>query len=102
MNLVGSEVTILDLKKLGKNGGATALLNDGTRLKLKENHALIRRQAVVDGVIKEVDVVERYTNIYPKIRTIKKNNILVARRVKRERHSILIFTGQGYNRNNTK
>ena len=92
------EVTLNDLRELGRLGGATALLIDGTEMILSENYGLIRRQAVIFGKIETVETVERYVKVYRDIRTIKWNNILIARRVTKEGKSILLLTGKGYTR----
>ena len=92
------EVTLNDLRELGRLGGATALLIDGTEMILSENYGLIRRQAVIFGKIETVETIERYIKVYRNIRTIKWNNILIARRVTKEGKSILLLTGKGYTR----
>lgn len=94
------ELTLKDLRNLGKLGGATALLTDGTELMLRENYGVSRRKGVVFGKLEEVEVVERYVAVYPKIRTIKWNNLLVARRITDKKgKSMLVLTGKGYTRN---
>lgn len=95
-----NEVTLKDLRELGRLGGATAKLLDGTEMSLTEQYGLVRREGVVFGERKTVEVIERYVAIYPKIRTIKWNNLLIARRVNRQGKSVLELTGVGYKRNN--
>lgn len=92
------EVKLQDLRELGRLGGATALLNDGTEMILTEKYGLIRREGVVFGKLQTVEVIERYVAIYPKIRTIKWNNLIIARKVNRNGNSILELTGIGYKR----
>lgn len=93
-------VTIHDLKTLGNLGGATALLDSGEEVILSRNYGLIRREAVVSGKLQKVDIVERYKSIYSKIRTIKWNGILVARKVLKKGKPTLELTGRGYRRDN--
>ncbi|VTT22687.1 Uncharacterised protein [Streptococcus dysgalactiae subsp. equisimilis] len=56
-------VTLSDLKQLGKQGGATALLEDGTLLTLRGRHATRRTKGYVDGILKEIDVIIPYPKI---------------------------------------
>lgn len=98
MNVKDKVVTIKDLRNIGRLGGATARLLDGTDMELLENYGVVRREGVVFGKLETVEVVERYVAIYPKIRTIKWNNIIVARLVKRGNKELLELTGNGYRR----
>lgn len=95
---VTNEVTIRDLKKLGEQGGATALLLDGQEVRLGRQYGFIRRTGVVAGKQVDVELIESYVKIYAQIRTIKRDGVLIARRVKRDNRSILLLTGQGYRR----
>lgn len=100
MNVKTNEVNLKDLRELGKLGGATARLIDGQEMILEENYGLIRRTGIVLGKVKPVETIERYVNVYPSIRTIKWNNLIIARRVVRGGKSILELTGNGYKRKN--
>ena len=100
MNVKTNEVNLKDLRELGKLGGATARLIDGQEMILEENYGLIRRTGIVLGKVKPVETIERYVNVYPSIRTIKWNNLIIARRVVRGWKSILELTGKGYKRKN--
>lgn len=100
MNVKTKEVTLKDLRELGKLGGATARLIAGQEMILEENYGLIRRTGIVLGKVKPVETIERYVSIYSSIRTIKWNNLIVARRVVRGGKSILELTGKGYKRKN--
>ena len=100
MNVKINEVNLKDLRELGKLGGATARLIDGQEMILEENYGLIRRTGIVLGKVKPVETIERYVRVYPNIRTIKWNNLIVARRVVRGGKSILELTGKGYKRKN--
>ena len=100
MNVKINEVNLKDLRELGKLGGATARLIDGQEMILEENYGLIRRTGIVLGKVKPVETIERYVNVYPNIRTIKWNNLIIARRVVRGGKSILELTGKGYKRKN--
>lgn len=99
MNVRINEVNLKDLRELGRLGGATARLVDGQEMILEENYGLIRRTGIVLGKVKPVETIERYVNVYPNIRTIKWNNLIIARRVVRGGKSILELTGKGYKRN---
>ena len=98
MNVKTNEVNLKDLRELGKLGGATARLIDGQEMILEENYGLIRRTGIVLGKVKPVETIERYVSIYSSIRTIKWNNLIIARRVVRGGKSILELTGKGYKR----
>ena len=100
MNVKTNEVNLKDLRELGKLGGATARLIDGQEMILEENYGLIRRTGIVLGKVKQVETIERYVSIYSSIRTIKWNNLIIARRVVRGGKSILELTGNGYKRKN--
>lgn len=100
MNVKTNEVNLKDLRELGKLGGATARLIDGQEMILEENYGLIRRTGIVLGKVKPVETIERYVSVYPSIRTIKWNNLIVARRIVRGGKSILELTGKGYKRKN--
>lgn len=100
MNVRINEVNLKDLRELGRLGGATARLVDGQEMILEENYGLIRRTGIILGKIKQVETIERYVNVYPSIRTIKWNNLIIARRVVRGGKSILELTGKGYKRKN--
>ena len=100
MNVKTNEVNLKDLRELGKLGGATARLIDGQEMILEENYGLIRRTGIVLGKVKPVETIEWYVSIYSSIRTIKWNNLIIARRVVRGGKSILELTGNGYKRKN--
>lgn len=100
MNVRINEVNLKDLREFGRLGGATARLVDGQEMILEENYGLIRRTGIVLGKVKQVETIERYVNVYPNIRTIKWNNLIIARRVVRGGKSILELTGKGYKRKN--
>ena len=95
-----NEVNLKDLRVLGRLGGATARIIYGLEMILEENYGLIRRTGIVLGKVKPVETIERYVNVYQNIRTIKWNNLIVARRVVRGGKSILELTGKGYKRKN--
>lgn len=92
------EVIIKDLRILGRQGGATAYLVDGQEMILDAAYGLIRRQGIVFGEMQTVEIIEQYTTIYSKIRTIKRDDIVIARRVQRGNKSVLLLTGKGYKR----
>ncbi|WP_375708958.1 hypothetical protein PJ261_02295 [Streptococcus dysgalactiae] len=93
-------LTISDLKQLGKEGGTTARLETGEEVTLKANYGTVIRQAIVDGQRMEVDVMMFYPELYKQIRTLKRNHLLIARRVKIGKRKILQLTGKGYHRPN--
>lgn len=90
-------VTISDLKKMGKYGGATARLESGEEIALDAKFATQRRFGIIAGQLQEVDVVLPYSaKLLSQIRTIKVGPVLVARKLKQQRKTSLQLTGQGY------
>lgn len=94
------EVTLKDLRELGKQGGATARLLSGEEVTLRATYGTLIRLAIVDGKRMEVDVPISYKDLYRQIRTLKRNHLLIARRVKIGKKKILQLTGKGYHRAN--
>lgn len=93
---LSTEMTIRDLRTLGRTGNATARLDTGEVLYLKPAYGLRKRKALINGQETEVDVIDYYSKIYKHIRTVKRNNLLIARKVKRGNQYILQLTGKGY------
>ena len=89
-------VHLRDLRNLGKQGGATARLDDGTDLILKPNYAVKQARGYVDGVLRDVEFHLAYKSIYSQIRTIKKDGHGVARKVRSPSGFELRLTGKGY------
>lgn len=92
-------VRLRDLRNLGKQGGATARLEDGTELSLKPDYAVKQAKGYVDGIPRDVEFHLSYPSIYDQIRTIKKDGHLVARRMRCPSGSELRLTGKGYQPN---
>ena len=95
-----NSVHLKDLKKLGKQGGATARLEDGTELILKPDYAVKTAKGYVDGILRDVEFHLPYKRIYHQIRTIKRTGQLVARKVRVPSGHELRLTGKGYHRPN--
>lgn len=93
-----TEVTVSDLKTLGRQGGVTARLDSGEVVELKAKYATRKRRAIVAGQESEVEMITYYPDIYQQIRTVKRRNILIARKVKQNHTTILQLTGKGYHR----
>ncbi|MDR0200275.1 MAG: hypothetical protein LBI43_06840 [Streptococcaceae bacterium] len=91
-------LTLSDLRTIGKQGGATARLDTGEDVELLADFAAIYRHGYVEGKLQRVKVVLNYPNIYSKIRTIKRDDVLIARRTKGEKKTELLLTGKGYHR----
>ena len=84
-------VRLKDLKNLGKQGGATARLEDGTNLILKPDYAVKQARGYVDGLLRDVEFHLPYKKVYDQIRT---------RKVKTPSGMELRLTGKGYNPKN--
>lgn len=92
------EVTLADLRMLGRQGGATAHLETGEEIELAPQFALVERQGFIAGKRQAVKMILDYATIYRHIRTIKRGSVLVARRSKYNGQSALLLTGSGYQR----
>lgn len=95
-----TEVTLSDLRELGKAGGATARLENGEDVTLRPRFGTVKREGYINGSLQLVDVRVDYPAIYSQIRTIKRGNVLVARREKKGKSTLLKLTGKGYRRPN--
>lgn len=95
---LGQVLTITDLKELGKQGGTTARLDSGEIVTLRKNYGIIIRQAIIEGQRMEVDLIIPYSELYKQIRTLKRNHILIARKIKVGNKKTLQLTGLGYHR----
>ena len=95
-----TEVTVSDLKNLGRQGDVTARLDSGEIIELKAKYAIRKRLAIVAGQETEAEIIVFYPEIYKQIRTVKRRNIIIARKVKHKRETILQLTGKGYHRPN--
>ena len=95
-------VRLKDLKNLGKQGGATARLEDGTDLILKPDYAVKLARGYVDGILRDVEFHLSYKKVYDQIRTIKRGSHIVARKVRSPSGVELRLTGIGYQPKNTK
>ncbi len=83
-------VSLADLRNLGLHGGATAHLDDGTKVTLKRQFCTETRQGYIDGKLRDVEYILYYPKVYPKIRTIKRDNVLIARK-SNETKGVLYF-----------
>ncbi|KAA0119558.1 hypothetical protein FKX92_03210 [Streptococcus sanguinis] len=97
-DLADNEVCLRDLKQLGREGGATAYLDTGEILVLKPKYGTISRRAYVAGKSTVVELKVEYKDIYTAIRTITRNNILIAKKCRFGMTSVLRLTGTGYHR----
>lgn len=93
-----TEVTIADLRSLGRQGGVTARLVDGRTVKLYPRFGTISQKGYIAGILEEVEVMYDYPSLYSQIRTILSNGVLVARREGTGKKSVLRLTGKGYQR----
>lgn len=101
-DLADNEVCIRDLKQLGREGGASAYLETGEILVLKPKYGTISRRGYVAGKSRVVELKVEYKDIFSAIRTITRNNILIARRCRFGMTSVLRLTGTGYHRTRRK
>lgn len=97
-NSFNTEMTVSDLKNIGKEGGATARLETGETLYLRPKYATVKRPVLINGHESIADVIVYYTAVLNLIRTVKRGQVLIARRVKKGNGTYLQLTGQGYTR----
>lgn len=93
-----NQVCIRDLKQLGREGGATAYLDNGEILKLKPKYGTVSRKGYVAGRSMWVDLKMEYKDFFSAIRTIERNGILIARRKRLGMTQVLTLTGTGFHR----
>ena len=93
-----TEVTLADLRRLGNQGNATAILDNGDEIKLTSRYGLVHKKGYLAGKLETVWMIVEYSKIYKEIRTIKRGDILVARRIKQGNTNRLLLTGKGYHR----
>lgn len=93
-----SDVRIRDLKKLGREGGAIALLETGESMSLKAKHGTIKKKGYIAGELRDVEVVINYRRVFSAIRIIERNGILVAKKYRTGKGDFLKLTGRGYHR----
>lgn len=91
-----NELTLADLRQLGRQGGVTARLEDGSTVTLRPRFGTVTRKGYIAGELRDVEMVVEYATIYSQIRTIKQNGILIARREKVGTKTLLKATGKGY------
>lgn len=95
-------VRLKDLRMLGKQGGATARLDNGSDVFIKDGYVSKIVKGYVDGILKDVELRFSYNKVYEDIRTIKKDGFLVARKVKTIEGYQLQLTGKGYHRTKSR
>lgn len=98
IKMIDTEVKLSDLRRLGRQGYVTLRLNDGSTLELTPSEALKAQTGYINGEKMTVKVIHSHRDIYPAIRTIMRDGVLIARRVKFGDRTILRLTGQGYTR----
>ena len=94
-------LTLSDLRRLGRQGGATLILDDGRQAIVKAKFALIVHKKWQSGHLVEEKKVVSFHTIYPAIILVKRKHFVIARRVRRKKQQILTLTGQGYHRPST-
>ncbi|MGI1739242.1 hypothetical protein [Streptococcus uberis] len=92
------EVTISDLKEMGKQGGVTARLDSGQTVTLRKDYGTIKGQVIINNKKTIGNIIVNYSDFYQQIRTLKRNHLLIARRVRQGEKTMLKLTGKGYNR----
>ena len=94
-------LTLSDLRRLGRQGGATLILDDGRQAIVKAKFALIVHKKWQEGHLVEEKEVVSFHTIYPAIMLVKRKHFVIARRVRRKKQQSRTLTGQGYHRPST-
>lgn len=93
-----NDVCIRDLKQLGKEGGATAYLDNGQIVKLKAKYGTISKKGYIAGRPMKLELKVEYKDIFISIRTIERHGVLIARRCRYGSKKVLKLTGRGFHR----
>ena len=91
-------MTLSDLRRLGRQGGAMLTLDDGRQAVIRSHYAVIRKYHWKSGLRTQREDILKFHVIYPAITTVKRNHLLIAEKIKRNGENLLVLTGRGYHR----
>lgn len=98
IKMIDTEMRLSDLTALGRQGQATARLEDGSTIELHPRFGTKEAWAYINGEKQLVKIICPYHEIYSQIRTVKRGDVLVARREHFGERTLLKLTGKGYAR----
>lgn len=91
-------MTLSDLRRLGRQGGAVLILDDGRQADISPHYAVTRTRQWQGGHWNKQEEILRFHVIYPAILTVKRKHLIIAEKVNRGGEKLLILTGVGYHR----
>lgn len=87
-----------DLRQLGREGGVMLYLHDGTVAKCRPKFATVTKRQRQNGQIVNVEEIVSYASVYQAITCVKRNNLIIARKISHEDQSLLRLSGVGFHR----
>lgn len=91
-------MTLSDLRRLGRQGGAILILDDGRQADIRPNYAVTKKRQWHSGRWNDQEEILRFHVIYPAILTVKRKHLIIAEKVNRGEEKLLVLTGVGYHR----
>ncbi|MFS5167653.1 hypothetical protein V2S78_05250 [Streptococcus agalactiae] len=88
-----SVMTLSDLRRLGCQGGAVLILEDGRQAQIRPRYASMQ-----SGQLNSQENILSFHVIYSAITAVKRKHLVVAERIKRNGKNQLVLTGIGYHR----
>ena len=93
-----ARVTLSDLRRLGRQGGAILYLEDGRQAVVKATFAVEAVRQLVNGRVEEVKKIHAFYELLPKTIAIRRDHTLIAERIHYQGQPLLRLTGRGYRR----
>ena len=94
------KLTLSDLRRLGRQGGATLILDDGRQAQIRPCFAMITKRQWQNGHWNYQEEILSFHAIYPTITLVKRKHLVIAEKIKRNGEDSLVLTGVGYHRPN--
>ncbi|MBE3600771.1 hypothetical protein [Streptococcus agalactiae] len=93
-------MTLSDLRRLGRQGGANLILDDGRQAVIRPRFAAEKKRQWKNGQWSNQEEILSFHEIYPAIAIVKRKHLIIAEKIKRNGKSLLVLTGVGYHRPN--
>ena len=94
------KMTLSDLRRLGRQGGAMLILEDGRQAQIRPDYAITRKRQWQNGQWIVREEILPFHRIYSVIIIVKRKHLVIAERVIRNGEKLLVLTGVGYHRPN--
>lgn len=91
-------MTLSDLRRLGRQGGAMLTLDDGRQAAIRPHYATLKKRQWQGGQWYTQEEILKFHDIYSAITTVKRKHLLIAEKIKRNGEDFLVLTGVGYHR----